>query len=161
MIRRFFTTAAPLLVFTLTPLAALAEGSDTWVEIGPGSANAGASTDAPFGIARTGTRVGRVNVGRGLAVGMGPNGLTLSHTIGVGQNGLGAAHNFNMSIGREGTNIGHGAVVTAGPGSRVIAGGNTRIDRFGPRGGSRAGGTGPYTRAWTESRTRRTPLRWR
>ena len=153
MFHRLFATATPVVLLCLAALTAWAQGSSSWVDVGPGHADAGAATDAPFGFARSESRVGHVNLGRGLAVGFGPNGLTLSHSIGLQDHGLGLGHNFNLSVGPNGTHVGHGGVVTVGPNSQVFTGGNSRIDRFGPRGGSYAGGHGHFTRAWSRNRT--------
>lgn len=152
MLLRLFSAAAAALVLSLASHSAWAQGSSSWVDVGPGHANAGAATDAPFGIARSESRVGDVNLGRGLAVGFGPNGLTLSHSIGLQDHGLGLGHTFNLSVGPNGTHVGQGGVLSVGPNSQVFTGGNTRIDRFGPRGGSYAGGTGRFTRAWSRNR---------
>jgi hypothetical protein len=136
----------------------LAGGAWSGVDVGPGHAGATAGYDAPEGFARTESRVGRVNVGRGLAVGLGPDGLSLSHTIGVaGHHGAGAAHNFNLSIGRDGTHVSHGGAVTHGGNTRVIAGGETHAGPGNVRGDSYAGGYGRHTRAWARSRVHR---RW-
>lgn len=134
----------------------LADGAWSGVDVGPGHAGATAGYDAPQGIARTESRVGDVNVGRGFALGYGPDGLSISHSIGVsGQHGIGAAHNFNMSIGRDGTHVSHGGVQTVGGNTRVIAGGETHIGPGQVRGGSYTGGYGHHTRAWSRSRTHR------
>ena len=155
MLKQLFTAAGAMLVVSLAAATVRAEGSSSWVDVGPGHANAGASYDAPIGIAESESRVGDVNFGRGFALGFGPNGLTLSHSIGVQDNGVGVGHNFQMSIGREGTHVSHGGVLTAGGNSQVIAGGQTQIDHNGPQGGSYAGGSGWHTNAWSQSRTRR------
>ncbi|MHB8903046.1 MAG: hypothetical protein ACYC6Y_30160, partial [Thermoguttaceae bacterium] len=126
------------------------------VDVGPGHAGATAGYDAPQGIARTESQVGTVNVGRGLAVGFGPNGLTVSHSIGVsGQQGVGAAHNFNMSIGRDGTHVSQGGTYTVGGNTRVLAGGETYIGSGQVGGGSYTGGYGFDTQSWSRSQTRR------
>ena len=155
MLRHCFTATAALTIVSLVPLAAQAGGSSSWVDVGRGHANSGAATDSPMGIAQSESRVGRVNMARGLAVGFGPDGLSISHSIGVNDRGLGVGHNFNMSVGRNGTHVGQGHVVTGGPNGRVFTGGETRVDRFGARGGNYAGGQGQFTRAWTRNRSRR------
>jgi len=152
MLFHSFSAAAAALILSLAPLSAWAQGSSSWVDVGRGHANAGAATDAPFGIARSESRAGDVNLGRGLAVGFGPNGLTLSHSIGLQDHGLGLGHTFNLSVGPDGTHVGQGGVLSVGSNSQVFTGGNTRIDQFGPRGGSYAGGTGRFTRAWSRNR---------
>lgn len=158
MLKRLLTTGTTIVVISLAS-AAWAQSSSSWVDVGRGHADAGASYDGNWGIAESESRVGAVNLGRGLAVGVGPNGLTLSHSIGVrDQGGVGIGHNFNLAIGPNGSHVGHGGVVTAGPNSRVITGGNTEINRYGARGSNYAGGTGRYTNAWSDSRT--TPPRY-
>ncbi len=156
MLRSHFQFCLLAAAIGLSVETCLADGAWSGVDVGPGHAGATAGYDAPQGIARTESRVGRVNMGRGLAVGFGPNGLSLSHSIGVsGQHGIGAAHNFNMSIGPNGTHVSHGGVQTVGGNSRVLAGGETHIGSGPIRGGSYTSGYGHNTRAWSRSRTRR------
>ena len=158
MLKQLIPAATALLVVSLAASNVRAEGASSWVDVGPGHANAGASYDAPLGIAQSESRVGDVNMGRGLAIGFGPNGFTLSHSIGVQDNGVAFGHNVQLSIGPNGTHVSHGGVVTAGGNSQVITGGETQIDRFGARGGNYAGGSGWQTQAWSESRTQPGPL---
>ncbi len=143
-------------VLGLTVETCLADGAWSGVDVGPGHAGATAGYDAPQGIARTESRVGQVSMGRGFALGLGPDGLSLSHSIGVsGQHGVGVAHNFNLSIGQDGTHVSHGGVQTIGGNTRVLAGGETHIGSGQIQGGSYSSGYGHDTRVWSNSRTRR------
>jgi len=135
----------------------LAGGAWSGVDVGPGHADATAGYDAPQGIARTESRVGRINLGRGLALGMGPDGLSLSHTVGVSGHGAGAAHNFQLSVGRSGTHMSHGSAVTRGGNTRVVAGGETHVAPGQVWGDSYGGGFGRHSRAWARSQAWR---RW-
>jgi len=153
LLRSTLPAAATLIALSVAPAVSQAGDASTWVNLGAGFANAGAVANAPFGIARTDSRVGHVNFGRGLAVGMGPNGLSLSHTIGVQDNGFGVGHTFQLSVGPNGTHVGHGGVVTHGANSRVFTGGQTHISPRGPQGGTYAGGTGWHTNAWSRNQT--------
>ena len=121
------------------------------VDIGRRHARAEASYDGPAGMARTDTRVGRVNFARGLAVSYGLDGVSLSQSIGVSHGGLSTAHNFQLSIGPGGTHLSRGGVVSRGGDTRAITGGRTSLGPGGPRGGSSATGTGLDTRAWSRS----------
>lgn len=150
----FRNVVPPLVLLILFPM--VSRGQESWssVDVGRRHARADAGYDAPRGIARTETQVGRVNLGRGLAVGYGPNGISLSHSIGVNHRGVGTAHNFQMSVGPHGTHIGHGGVVTSGGNSRVITGGETWTGRVGAGGGNFATGHGRRSDAWSRSSTR-------
>ncbi len=133
-----------------------AQSAGTHVDVGPGHAGAGASASGAWQHTDTESRVGATNMGRALAIGAGPNGLSLSHSIGVNAGGRGVGHNFNLSIGPGGSHVSHGGVVTERGNSRVIAGGNTQGGYF-PNGGSTVTGFGRRTHAYTESRTMPTP----
>ncbi|MBK9118157.1 MAG: hypothetical protein IPM18_00920 [Phycisphaerales bacterium] len=94
-----------------------------------GAATATARYDGQVGFARTDTKTGKVNLARGVAVGVDANGLSLSlsHAI-APQHGPAIATNFNMSIGRDGE-VNHSvgsAVATGGSGRTVMAGGQTQ-----------------------------------
>ena len=158
MLKSRFCLCLVAALLGLSVQTCLADGAWSGVDVGPGHAGADAGYDAPNGIARTESRVGDINMGRGFALGYGPNGLSLSHSIGIsGQHGFGAAHNFNMSIGPNGTHVSHGGTQTFGGNTRVLAGGESHIGPGQVWGGSRAGGFGHHTRAWSRSRTHR---RW-
>lgn len=113
---------------------------------GPGTAAATASYGGDVGFARTDSRSGRVNLARGVAVGVDQNGLSLSLSNAVAlQGGPAVATNLNLSIDRDGdVSVSGGHAVARGPihqsvyagggagnGRAAIAtaGGNT--DRFG------------------------------
>lgn len=146
-------------VAVVTLLASPSLGSDAYshVDVGRRHADASAGYHAPEGIARTQSRVGRVNVGRGLAVGFGAGGVSLSHSIGVVRGGAGAAHNFQLSVGPHGTHSGHSGVVTRGGQSRVVSGGETWTGPGGSGGSNFATGSGRRTEAWARSATRNRP----
>ncbi len=154
MSRIFRCFVPPVALLIVFPLVSRAQESWSSVDVGRRHARADAGYDAPRGIARTETKVGRVNLGRGLAVGYGPNGISLSHSIGVNHRGVGTAHNFQMSVGPHGTHIGHGGVVTSGGNSRVITGGESWTGRGGAGGGNFATGHGRRSDAWSRSSTR-------
>lgn len=94
-----------------------------------GAATATARYDGQVGFARTDTKTGKVNLARGVAVGVDANGLSLSlsHAI-APQHGPAIATNFNMSIGRDGeVNHSVGSAVASGGSDRtVMAGGHTQ-----------------------------------
>lgn len=135
----------------------LGSGAASQVDVGRGHASAEASYDGPRGMARTDTRVGRVNFARGLAVTYGPQGVSVSQSIGVAHGNFARAHSFQLSVGPQGTHVGHGGVVTRGGNTRVISGGETYTGPGGPHGGNFATGTGHRTDAWSRSQTVR---RW-
>jgi hypothetical protein len=145
------------LVFLLLSQTALANGAYSRVDVGRHHADAQAGYDAPAGFARTESRVGNVSLGRGLAIGYGPNGISISHSIGVAGRHLGTAHNFQLSVGPSGTHRGRSGVVTRGGNTRVIVGGDTAVGPVRPYGGSFATGYGRHiqARSSSEVRTRR------
>jgi hypothetical protein len=157
MLRSLFYPALLVGVLGLSVETCLADGAWSSVDVGPGHAGATAGYDAPEGFARTESRVGQVSLGRGLALGLGPDGLSLSHTVGVSGPRAGAAHNFQLSIGRDGTHVSHGGAVTRGGNTRVLAGGETYVAPGHVRGDSYSGGFGHHTRAWARSQVWR---RW-
>lgn len=142
--------ATSLLIFVWTGTC-LANGAYSEVDVGRRHAEAQAGYTGPAGIARTESRVGAVSLGRGLAVGYGPGGISLSHTIGVSSRGVGTAHSFQLSVGPDGTHVGRSGVVTAGGNTRVIAGGDTSRGPDGAQGGNFAAGYGRHTEAWSQS----------
>lgn len=141
-------TSLLILVWTGT---CLAEGAYSEVDVGRRHAEAQAGYSGRAGIARTQSRVGAVSLGRGLAIGYGPGGISLSHSIGVSGRGIGTAHNFQLSVGPNGTHVGRSGVVTAGGNTRVIAGGDTSRGPGRPQGGNFAAGFGRRTEAWSQS----------
>lgn len=143
---------ASSLVFFLLAGTSLGNGAHSQVDVGRHHADAQAGYNAPAGIARTESRVGEVSLGRGLAIGYGPGGISLSHSIGLSGRVLGGAHNFQLSVGPNGTHVGRSGVVTAGGNTRVIAGGDTSSGPGRPQGGNFATGFGRRTEAWSQSR---------
>lgn len=142
---------ASSLVFFLLSGTSLASGAYSQVDVGRHHADAQAGYNAPAGIARTESRVGNVSLGRGLAIGYGPNGISISHSIGVAGRHMGTAHNFQLSVGPNGTHVGRSGVVTTGGNTRVIAGGDTASGPGVPHGGNFATGYGRRTEAWSQS----------
>jgi hypothetical protein len=88
-------------------------------------------------------------------VGAGPNGISLSNSIGAGTGPLGGAHNVNLHIGRNGTHVSHGGVVSQGGNRRVISGGSAGNYGGQVSGGNYSTGFGNQTNAYSKSRTRR------
>ncbi|MEM9644603.1 MAG: hypothetical protein AAF989_06395 [Planctomycetota bacterium] len=153
--------ALALIAACLMPALANAQSAGTIVDVGPGFAGSNANASGAWTHTDTSSRVGRNgSMGRGLAIGAGPNGLSLSHSIGVNSGGVGVGHNFNMSIGRGGTHVSHGGVKSVGGNSRIITGGQTRHRFGGVQGGSHATGFGNRTRAYTGARTQNFFRRW-
>ncbi len=95
----------------------------------------GASATANFtgdtGFARTDTRSGRVNIGRGLAVGVDENGVSLSVSNAIAtRHGPAVGATFNMTVGRDGVSTSNGVSVARGGHDRSVrAGGETGTDR--------------------------------
>lgn len=152
---RFHTRIAlALAIACAAPLAARGQSAGTLVDVGPGSAGASGTASGAWQLVESNSRVSNgTSVGKALAVGAGPHGLAISHSVGVNSGGVGAAHNFNLSIGPQGAHVSNGGVVSQGGNSRVIAGGNAQTGFTGPRGGSQVSGFGNHTRAHSQSRT--------
>lgn len=145
-----------LLSLCLAQAAARAQSASTGVDVGPGRAGAWGSASGQFQHVDTNSRVGpNGSLARGLAIGAGPNGLAISHSIGVHGGGAGAAHNFNMTIGPGGTHVSGGAVNAFGGSSGVQSSGQANAGRWGlaPSGGSSVGGFGRHVDARTHART--------
>lgn len=140
------TTAALLLA--LTPVMALAQSAESGVDVGPDGSGASAGYVGDWGIAKTESRDG---LGRALGVGVTRDGIAISHSIGASSGSAGVGHNFNMAIGRDGSHVSHGGVVTSGGNGRVAVGGSGSQQG----GGSTATGWGTNTDAWSKSKTRR------
>lgn len=133
---------------------AAAQRADSFVDIFRGGAGAGASADGQFKFARSKSSSNNgVQFGHGLAVGAGPNGIAVSNSIGAGAGPIGAAHNLNMTIGRDGTHLSQGGVVSQGGNRRVVSGGGTGIQNGQVYGGSGSSGFGNRTKAWSSSQT--------
>lgn len=116
--------------------------------------------DGGRGYTQTRTQTGRVNLARGLSVGVDRDGVdfSFSHAI-AGQRGPGYAGTFNLSIGRDGSvSTGYGQSVALGGIARSVeAGGTTSSSRNGTVSLARAGGDtrgGGIVRALTQSHGR-------
>jgi hypothetical protein len=131
---------------------------------GNGTAAATARYEGDAGFARTDTRSGRVNLARGVAVGVDEDGLSLSLSNAVAtEHGPAIATNFNLSIGRDGqVSHSNGIAVADGPVHRsATAGGSASNDRFNSGASSFASGrTDPrgVVRAETRSESGRPGL---
>ncbi|MCG8405471.1 MAG: hypothetical protein MI923_09760 [Phycisphaerales bacterium] len=123
---------------------------------GPGTATATAGYNGGGrGYARTQTRSGHVNFGRGVAFGIDRNGVSFSssHAI-AGRFGPAVARNFNMTIGFDGrVSRSSGTTVAGGSATRQAqAGGFARAVRGNPTSASTVSGrTGP--RGFVQART--------
>jgi hypothetical protein len=85
-----------------------------------GTAAATARYEGDVGFARTDTRTGKINLARGVAVGVDEDGVSLSLSLAIApKNGPAVATNVNLTFNRDGTT----AVST---GRSVAAGGTTR-----------------------------------
>ncbi len=147
-------------VLVTLPTVAMAQWSETGVEVGPGSSSVSAGADGDWTFVDTTSRVdGDSSFGQGVAIGAGKDGISFSHSIGANGGGVGVGHNFNMTIGREGTHVSGGQVVSQGGDSTIIAGGGSGNYGTGFGGGSTVGGFGFDTQASSHSQTRRFP-RW-
>ena len=139
-----------------------AQSASTGVDVGPGNAGAWGTANGQFQRVETDSRVGpNGTMARGLAIGAGPNGLAISHSIGLNQGGVGVGHNFNLSIGPGGAHISGGNVSSQGGNSRVIAGGQSNVGGLmgPPSGGSSVIGFGRHTHAQTHAQTMPFPPR--
>ena len=135
-----------------------AQSAGTWVDVGLGRAGAGGTASGQFQHVDSSSRVGPFgSVAHGVAVGAGPNGMSISHSFGVHQaGGQGMAKHFSMSIGPAGSHVSHSNVNSLGGNSRVLAGGNTQVGLPGlavPSGGSFATGFGRHTVANSSSQS--------
>ena len=113
------------LTLLLAAMPTLASDAETSAQASDGAGHSGTATATAryagdVGFARTDTRSGRVNLARGVAVGVDEDGLTLSVSLAVApQRGPAVATNFNLSLGRNGA-----AAVSVG--RSVAQGGATR-----------------------------------
>ncbi|GEM_PF-3169617 len=149
-----FALIASLTIATCWTATAEAQRAGSWVDIARGGTGSGASADGVFKFARSDSRSnGSTQFGHGFAVGAGPEGIALSNSIGGGAGPLGAAHNLQLNVGREGTHLSHGGVVSQGGERRVFAGGETGSHYGQPYGGSQVGGYGHHTNAYSNSHT--------
>lgn len=152
---------ATFLIVSLVLSAAqcFAQNANTGVNVGPGWAGANASANGSiWQFTDTTSKVKNgTSLGQGLAIGVGHNGISFSHSIGANGGGVGVGHNLNMTIGRNGTHVSHGGVTTQGGNSQVVVGGGS--GQYGNRiyGGSQATGYGNNTRVYSNSHTRQFP----
>ncbi|MBN1345256.1 MAG: hypothetical protein JXQ73_21365 [Phycisphaerae bacterium] len=104
----------------MTTLAGEAS-TNAWAQnTGSAGATANWDGDGGKGIARTDTRTGKINLARGLAVGIDRDGLDLSFSHAIApQRGPAYAGTFNLSIGRDGS-------VSHSYGGAIAQGGSTR-----------------------------------
>lgn len=141
------------------PTFAFAQWADTSVDVGPG--HAGATADANGEIWSFGDTTSHVDgngsFASGVAIGVGHDGISFSHSVGANGGGMGVGHNINMTIGRDGTHVSQGGVTTQGGNTRVEAGGGSGRYGGGLRGGSNVRGWGNNTNAWSNSNTQRFP----
>ncbi len=152
--KSLFKKTLVCVILTAAPAVACAQSAGTNVDVGPGFAGAGGQASGQWQLVDSNSRVHNgISTGNAFAVGAGPNGLALSHSIGVHGAGVGTAHNFNLAIGRGGAHVSNGGVTSQGGNSRVIAGGSAQSSPFGPQGGSTVTGFGNRTRAYSNSRT--------
>lgn len=160
MSKRTLKNALLTVVICTLPTVAMAQWSETGVDVGPGQAGASAGADGDWTFVDTTSQVnGNGSFGQGVAIGAGPDGISFSHSIGVNGGGVGAGHNLNVTIGRDGTHVSGGHVVSQGGDSRVIAGGGSGQYPGGIAGGSSVTGFGYDTHAHSHSNTRNFPRR--
>lgn len=130
-----YLTLAGLLLATPTTLASDAEtsASATGGRGRAGTSAASARYDGDIGFARTDTRSGRVNLARGIAVGVDEDGLSLSLSTAVAsQRGPALATNVNISVGRDGrTSSSVGTAVARGGRERSVSVGGSTTTRPG------------------------------
>lgn len=127
---RIQRTIVTVISMTLGASVALASDAATSAAVGggawrPGTATATAHYEGDVGLARTDTRTGRVNVARGLAVGVDEDGLafSLSNAV-ITPNGVAVATNLNIGIDRDGdVSTSTGLSVAAGPREREATAG--------------------------------------
>jgi hypothetical protein len=162
--KRFFgLSSAAALFFIATPLA-LASDAQTSATAGSnslrpnGTAAAAAHYEGQVGFARTQTQSGRVNLARGVAVGVDKQGLSLSVSHAVAPRlGPAVGSNFSLSIGRDGeVSKNHSIAVARGPIEReVTVGGQAGSHRFGSTAsGIASGRTDPFGRVQASSDSR-------
>lgn len=127
-------------LLTLATYAAVSSGkaSDAQTSAGvsgtrgrDGTATATARYSGDVGIARTETRSGRINLARGIAVGVDEGGVTVSVSNAVDPaHGPAVATNFNLSIGRDGQVSGStGVVIGDGQVQRSVEAGGQATTR--------------------------------
>lgn len=136
--KRITYTIAASLSLALTAGAAFASDAATSAAVGggfgrPGAATATARYEGDVGLARTDTQTGRVNIARGLAVGVDEDGLALSLSNAVmTPGGVAVATNLNIGIDRDGdVSTSTGLTVAAGLREREASAGGQVSTRLG------------------------------
>ncbi len=134
--------------------AVWAAESATSATVGAGTAGATARYSGDVGFARTDSQTGRVDLARGVAVGVDQNGLSLSVSHAVRpEHGPALAANMNVAIGRTGVATSTGLTVASpGPLSSAAAGGSASTNGWQPHSSAQATGrSGPdgHVRAFT------------
>lgn len=143
----------------LAALAGVAETSATAGSNGRGAGTAGATatyTGDGIGLTRTDAHSGRLNVARGLSVGLDADGLSISNSYALaGAVGPAVGGTFNLHIGADGkTTFSGGRVTAEGDRDRSVAvGGAVGKDRGrGVATATASGATGPRGRVEAETR---------
>jgi hypothetical protein len=98
-----------------------------------GTAAASAHYAGDVGFARSDTRTGRINLARGVALGVDENGLALSVSTAIAPRfGPAIATTFNMSLGRDGhSSASFGTALAQGPAERGVSAGGATTSRPG------------------------------
>lgn len=151
-----------LVIFLVSlPTFAFAQWAETGVDVGPGHASGSAGADGDiWSFGDTTSHVdGGGSFASGVAIGVGQDGISFSHSVGANGGGAGFGHNINMTIGRNGSHVSSGGVTSQGGNSRVQVGGGSGQTLGNIGGGSIVKGWGNNTNAWSNSDTRRFP-RW-
>lgn len=146
-----------------TPAMASDAATSATAGRGPGGGNAAATAryEGEVGFARTNTQTGRVNLARGVAVGIDDDGLSLSISNAIAtSHGPAVASTLNLSIDRDGSvATSSGVSVANGPIQReATAGGQTSTGRGGATAQALASGRTDrfgQVRATTHSESRR------
>jgi len=90
---------------------------------GPGTATASAAYNGDgIGAARTSTHSGKLNIARGLAVGLDEDGLSITHSYALaGKRGKAVGGTLNLHVGRDGeTSLSTGSVTASGDRNRAV-----------------------------------------
>ncbi|HRX87471.1 MAG TPA: hypothetical protein P5572_20795 [Phycisphaerae bacterium] len=124
--RRTMTMLAAMLGMPLAALAGVAETSATAGSNGRGSGTAAATANYDgdgIALTRTDAHSGRLNVARGLSVGLDADGLSISNSYALaGRFGPAVGGTFNLHIGTDGkTSFSGGRVNASGDAERSVA----------------------------------------
>lgn len=159
--------AAMLGAMSMTSVAMAGEASsDAWANShGSAGANAAYNGDGR-GWAKTTTRTGNVNYGRGTSFGIDRDGVSFSVSQALAPRfGPALASTFNVSIGFDGdVNTSHGSSIARGGNVREVnAGGFASSNRYnGGTSGATAGGrTGPSGRVVAETKSNSRRVFWK